>query len=64
MASSGRRALVTGGGSGIGLAVARARDVREALHIVPRIESPRILICGSLYLAGAVLRDLETAQTA
>ena len=50
--------------SSAGLAVARARDVREALHIVPRIESPRILICGSLYLAGAVLRDLETAQTA
>ncbi|MGE0232039.1 MAG: folylpolyglutamate synthase/dihydrofolate synthase family protein [Flavobacteriaceae bacterium] len=50
--------------SSAGLAVARARDVREALHIMPRMETPRILICGSLYLAGAVLRDLETAETA
>ena len=42
----------------VGLNAAVASDVRAALHaIVQKTPDARVLICGSLYLAGAVLRE-------
>ncbi|WP_299586385.1 folylpolyglutamate synthase/dihydrofolate synthase family protein [uncultured Tateyamaria sp.] len=42
----------------VGLASDTASDVTTALHqILDRVPSARVLICGSLYLAGAVLRE-------
>ena len=45
----------------LGIRATAARDVSEALRLLaePRDSSARILICGSLYLAGAVLRENE-----
>jgi len=37
-----------------------ATSVEEALLSLPRGEAARILICGSLYLAGHVLKIQET----
>jgi len=48
-----------------GLAVSEREDVAEALRClaVTGIPQARVLICGSLYLAGAVLRDNGTPPT-
>ena len=46
-----------------GLAATTAPSVRAALDMIadaPRDVAPRILICGSLYLAGAVLEENGT----
>jgi dihydrofolate synthase/folylpolyglutamate synthase len=43
-----------------GLTARVAESVEEALQSLPRDENARILICGSLYLAGHVLRIQET----
>ena len=45
----------------LGIRAMAAKDVSEALRLLaePRDSSARILICGSLYLAGAVLRENE-----
>lgn len=45
-----------------GLSATPAPGVLEALEGLPRDSSPRILICGSLYLAGEVLRLAEAAE--
>lgn len=45
-------------GSAVGLASSTAPDVSSALDtIIARDPAARVLICGSLYLAGTVLRD-------
>ena len=45
-------------GSAVGLASITAPDVSSALDtIIARDPAARVLICGSLYLAGTVLRD-------
>lgn len=41
----------------VGLNVRTASNLSEAIRAVPRDGPPRVLICGSLYLAGQVLAD-------
>jgi dihydrofolate synthase/folylpolyglutamate synthase len=48
----------------VGLDAGAAASVRDALAVAGGgATPPRILICGSLYLAGAVLRDNGTPPT-
>jgi len=45
-----------------GLAAETAADIGEALASLPRSEPLRVLICGSLYLAGHVLKVQESVR--
>ena len=43
----------------LGFAASAAASVREAIAQFPPVGAARVLICGSAYLAGSVLRELE-----
>ena len=43
----------------LGLTVSTAASVREAIAQLPQAGAARVLICGSAYLAGSVLREME-----
>lgn len=47
----------------MGFAATKANDVFEALKCVPRDEPQRVVICGSLYLSGEILKLNKTMPT-